>query len=168
MRRRISRISAWLALMLPATAPTTFAQLWTSPTIPPEVRDRWCRDVGAPIGSPPLPPSPYKVGSNELPFCSLQRRDITPPELLEHPDPVYTGSVPENYAPAVVLGVFVGTGGQPLSIRVGRSAGYGLDEAALEEVKKWRWRPATKDGQPVAVQTTVQVKFRLVQSSAKP
>ena len=81
---------------------------------------------------------------------------------------MYTGSVPENYAPAVVLGVFVGTGGQPLSIRVGRSAGYGLDEAALEEVKKWRWRPATKDGQPVAVQTTVQVKFRLVQSSAKP
>lgn len=168
MRRTVSRMSVWLALLLPAITPTMFAQLWTSPTIPPEVRDKWCRDVGAPIGSPPAPPSPYKVGSNELPYCSLHWRDITPPELLTHPDPVYPGTVPENYHASVILSVFVGTEGQPLSIRVGRLAGYGMDEAAIEEVKKWRWRPATKDGEPVAAQTTVEIRFRIVQPSAKP
>jgi protein TonB len=120
-----------------------------------------------PIGSPPLPPSPYKVGSNEEPFCYLPS-DVTPPELLKHPEPVYTGFVPENYDPAVSLVVFVGTEGQPLSIIVGRVAGYGLDEAAIDEIKKWRWRPAMKYGEPVAVKISVQVKFRLTKPSAKP
>jgi TonB family protein len=160
-------MSVGLAPLLLAIAPSMFAQHWTSPTIPPEVRDKWCRDVGEPIGSPPLPPSPYKVGSNELPYCG-HWRDITPPEPLAHPDLVYTGSVPENYHASVILSVFVGTEGQPLSILLGRAAGYGMDEAAIEEVKKWRWRPATKDGQPVAAQTTVVVKFRIVQPSANP
>jgi len=167
MRSKISRMSICLALLLLATAPTTFAQRWTSPTIPPEARDRWCRDVGAPIGSPPAPPGPYKVGSNELPFCYLPS-DVTPPELLEHPEPVYTGFVPENYDPPGDLVVFVGTEGQPLSISVGRAAARGLDEAAVDEVKKWRWRPAMKNGEPVAVQISIQVKFRLTRSSAKP
>jgi protein TonB len=98
--------------------------------------------------------------------------DVTPPELLKHPEPVYTGFVREdyrrNYDAPVLLTVFVGTEGQPLSILVGRAVGYGLDEAAIEEVKKWRWRPAMKHGKPVAVKISVQVKFRLAESPAKP
>ena len=180
MRSKILRMSVCLALVLLAIAPTTFAQRWTSPTIPPEARDRWCRDVVPPIGSPPpptgivapigSPPPPTglsKVGSNELPFCYLPK-DVTPPELLQHPEPVYTGLVPENYNPAVFLVVFVGTEGQPLSIVIGRGAGYGLDGAAIDEIKKWRWRPAMKNGEPVAVKISTQVKFRLSKSLDKP
>ncbi len=168
MRSKVLRVSVCLALVLLAVTPTAFAQSWTSSIIPPEVRSKWCRDVGAPIGSPPLPPSPYKVGSNALPFCSLGIRGITPPEILKQTEPVYTDLGPENYDPAVVLGVFVGTEGQPLSISVARAAGYGLDEAAIDEVKKWRWQPAVKDGGPVAVQIPVQVKFQHAKPSAKP
>jgi periplasmic protein TonB len=164
MRSKMLRMSIRLTVLLVAAGSPTFAQSWTSPTISPEVRDKWCRDVSTPHPSP----NPYKVGSNELPYCGGHRSDITPPELLTHPDPVYTGSVPGNYDAPVILSVFVGTEGQPLSILLGRAAGYGMDEAAIEEVKKWRWHPATKDGQPVAAQTTVQVRFRIVQPSAKP
>jgi hypothetical protein len=95
-------------------------------------------------------------------------KDVTPPELLQHPEPVYTGLVPENYNPAVFLVVFVGTEGQPLSIVIGRGAGYGLDGAAIDEIKKWRWRPAMKNGEPVAVKISTQVKFRLSKSLDKP
>jgi hypothetical protein len=160
-------MSLLLALVLLGIAPATLAQRWTSPTIPPEVRDKWCRDVAAPVGSPPPTPSPYEVGSNELPFCYLPK-NVTPPELLQHTEPVYSGFVPENYNPVVSLVVFVGTEGQPLSIIVGRGAGYGLDEAAIEEIKIWRWVPAMKSGAPVAVKISVQVKFQLTKSSAKP
>jgi protein TonB len=81
---------------------------------------------------------------------------------------VYTGFVPENYDPAVFLAVFVDTEGQHLSIGVGRAAGYGLDEAAIDEIKKWRWRPAMRYGEPVAVKLSIQVRFRRTKSSAKP
>jgi len=47
-----------------------------------------------------------------------------------------------------------------LSIIVDRAAGYGLDEAAIDEVKNWRWRPATKGEEPVAVKISLQVTFR--------
>jgi hypothetical protein len=95
MRPKIMRMSISLSLILLVIAPTMFAQVWSSPTIPEEVRNKWCRDVGEPIGAPPLPPSPYKVGSNELPFCYLPK-DVTPPELLAHPDSVFTGAVAQK------------------------------------------------------------------------
>jgi protein TonB len=157
------RILACNAVVLLTIAPGTFAQRWTSPTIPSEIRLRWCGDVD--VEQPP--PPPYKVGSNEMPFCYLPS-DVTHPELLKHPEPVYSGSVPENYQPAVLLVIFVGTEGQPLAILVARKAGYGLDEAAIDEVKNWRWRPAMKKGEPVAVKISVQVHFRLTKSSAEP
>jgi protein TonB len=37
----------------------------------------------------------------------------------------------------------------------------GLNEAAIENVKKYRYRPATKDGVPVKVWLPVRVKFQL-------
>ena len=37
----------------------------------------------------------------------------------------------------------------------------GLDEKALEAVKTWRFKPATKDGKPVATQLVVGVDFHL-------
>ena len=122
-----------------------------------------CLGPAQPIGSPPPPPSPYKVGSNEAPFCYLPS-DVTPPELLAHSDPVFTGSLPENYPTSVFLAVFVGTEGQPLSIIIGRAEGYGLDDAAIDEVKKWRWHPARKNGNPVAVRITLQIKLTRVET----
>jgi len=135
MRSKLSCMAAYVTLALLAFAPITAAQLWTSPTLSREARDKWCRDVGAPIGSPPLPPGPYKVGSNELPFCYLPN-DVKPPELLTHLDPVFTGSIPKNYLTTVFLSVFVGTEGQPLRISIGRVMGYGLYDAAMDEVKR--------------------------------
>jgi protein TonB len=38
----------------------------------------------------------------------------------------------------------------------------GLDEAAMESVSKWRFKPAMKAGQPVTVDATVEVNFRLL------
>jgi protein TonB len=43
-----------------------------------------------------------------------------------------------------------------------RTLGMGLDEKALEAVRKYKFKPAMKDGKtPVPVMITVEVNFRL-------
>jgi len=51
--------------------------------------------------------------------------------------------------------------GMAKDIKVVKSLGYGLDEKAVEAVRKWRFEPAEKDGRPVAVQVNIEVSFRL-------
>jgi len=37
----------------------------------------------------------------------------------------------------------------------------GLDEQAVAALKQWQFKPGTKDGEPVAVQINVQMRFTL-------
>ena len=60
-----------------------------------------------------------------------------------------------------MLWLIVGPDGRPHDIRVSRSLGMGLDEKAIEAVRQWKFEPARKNGQPVAVQINVEVDFRL-------
>ena len=39
------------------------------------------------------------------------------------------------------------------------TVGMGLDERAVEVVRRWKFKPATKDGKPVAVKVTLEVEF---------
>jgi TonB family protein len=38
----------------------------------------------------------------------------------------------------------------------------GLDEAAIEAVRQWKFKPGYQDGKPVAVAATIEVNFRLL------
>jgi TonB family protein len=44
---------------------------------------------------------------------------------------------------------------------VARTLGYGLDEKALEAIRKYHFKPAMKGKAPVPVMITVEVNFRL-------
>jgi TonB family protein len=57
--------------------------------------------------------------------------------------------------------IIVDAQGLPQNPKVVRSIGYGLDEAALDAIKKYRFKPAMKDGHPVAVEMAIEVNFRL-------
>jgi periplasmic protein TonB len=61
----------------------------------------------------------------------------------------------------VLLLLVVGKDGRPYDIRVGESLGMGLDEKAIAAVGRWRFKPATLNGQPVATQIAVEVDFHL-------
>ena len=58
------------------------------------------------------------------------------------------------------VSVIVDTQGRPQNPRVVRAAGYGLDEKALEAVRKYQFKPAMKGKVPVPVMITVEVNFR--------
>jgi protein TonB len=67
-----------------------------------------------------------------------------------------------KYQGIVVVEVIVDAQGYPQDPRVVRALGMGLDEKALEAVRKYRFKPAMKDGKtPVAVILNVEVNFRL-------
>lgn len=87
---------------------------------------------------------------------------VSAPRALYAPDPEYSEEARKaKYQGTVVLWVIVGPDGRPHDIRVQRSVGMGLDEKAIEAVRTWKFEPARKDGQPVAVQINVEVNFRL-------
>jgi TonB family protein len=87
---------------------------------------------------------------------------VSAPKALYAPDPEYSEEARKaKYQGTVVLWVVVGPDGRPHAIKVYRTLGMGLDEKAIEAVRNWKFEPARKDGQPVAVQINVEVNFRL-------
>jgi periplasmic protein TonB len=62
----------------------------------------------------------------------------------------------------VILRVSVAPDGNPVQVQVGRSSGFTtLDDAALDAVRRWRFVPAMRAGQPVQAVAEVPVLFRL-------
>jgi TonB family protein len=89
-------------------------------------------------------------------------RRVTVPQPVYSPGPEYSDEARKaKYQGVCVLSVIVGRDGLPKDIRVARSLGMGLDEKAVEAVRRWKFTPAMKDGKPVAVAINVEVNFRL-------
>ncbi len=100
----------------------------------------------------PLAPGTYRVGGG-----------VSPPTLVSKVEPQYSEQARRaGLEGTVVLFVVVTSEGTPTDLRVIRSLGQGLDEKAMEAVRKWKFRPGMKDGKAVAVQATIQVNFRLL------
>ncbi|HEX3877574.1 MAG TPA: TonB family protein [Bryobacteraceae bacterium] len=89
--------------------------------------------------------------------------DVTRPELLRKMEPEYSEAARSaKLEGTVVLYVTVQPDGSATPIRVLKSLGMGLDEKAIEAVQQWQFKPATKNGEPVAVVATIEVNFRLL------
>lgn len=62
----------------------------------------------------------------------------------------------------VVVRILVDTDGSPASVSIRSSSGYAIfDETAVNAVMKWKFSPATKEGQPIAAYHDVKISFRL-------
>ena len=87
---------------------------------------------------------------------------VSPPRVTDAPNPEYTREArTARYQGICILRLVVGEDGRPRDVTVTRRLGYGLDEKAVEAVKQWKFKPAMKDGKPVAVQINVEVTFHL-------
>jgi TonB family protein len=89
--------------------------------------------------------------------------DVSAPVLISKTEPEYSEEARKaKYSGSVLLTIVVDQQGVPRDIKVTRPLGLGLDERAIEAVRKWRFRPGIKNGRPVAVQAQVEVSFRLL------
>ena len=78
--------------------------------------------------------------------------------MRQTPDGSTFGRSANHEAPGHRRSLRVGRDGR---VRLVRSLGLGLDEKAVEAIRKWRFDPGMKDGVPVNVSAQIEVNFRL-------
>jgi TonB family protein len=87
---------------------------------------------------------------------------VTAPEPIYKPDPVYPKEAQKKKIQGtVLLWIIVGQDGSVQDARVHTPLRPDLDAEALRTVRRWKFKPATRHGYPVAVQVAVEVEFRL-------
>lgn len=88
---------------------------------------------------------------------------VSAPKPIYTPEPEYSEEARKaKFQGTVLLSVVVDETGKATQIKVTRPLGLGLDDKAIEAVKKWRFEPGKYNGKAVAVQATIEVSFRLL------
>src|SRR5262249_48673277 len=91
------------------------------------------------------------------------RDNVTDPVLVWKTEPEYTDEARKaKLQGSVLLRIVVNEHGQAESITVTQGLGRGLDERAIEAVRKWRFRAGRRAGKPIPTIAIIQVTFRLL------
>ena len=90
--------------------------------------------------------------------------DIQAPKLLNKVQPTYPAAAKATgIEGTVILNSIIGMNGTPLSLRViNNEVDPELAHAAVEAVSKWRYSPTLLNGEPIEVDTTILVNFKLL------
>ncbi len=85
------------------------------------------------------------------------------PNYRNNPDPSYPNAARRRAQQGLVtLLVSVDAQGHVKNVSLFKSSGFSaLDEAALDGVAHWEFEPARLDGEPVASEVEVPVRFKL-------
>jgi TonB family protein len=92
-----------------------------------------------------------------------QAKDVVAPTVEHRVDAKYGDfAVRDKVQGAIQLRLVVDPAGSTLRIAISRPLGYGLDAAAVEAMRKWRFSPGRRGGDPVATGVAVEQDFKLV------
>jgi protein TonB len=108
------------------------------------------------------PPRPAEVATAPRP--------VTPPPSMERdPSPIASQSPAPRYptqalrrgeSGSVTVRAEIGADGVPTQVSVASSSGSRLlDRAAMDAVRRWRFTPATREGQPAPGTVVVPISF---------
>ncbi|HJX82999.1 MAG TPA: energy transducer TonB, partial [Candidatus Angelobacter sp.] len=98
--------------------------------------------------------------SSEVLRCC--KKDVTAPKPASTPEPEFSEAARyEKFTGVLVLEIVIDKDGTIAHVKIVKPLGLGLDESAVKSVKKWRFIPGAKEGQPVALQMNIEVSFNL-------
>jgi TonB family protein len=118
------------------------------------------RTAAAPANRSP-PPGGEFTGELE-PGVYRAENGVSRPTLRAQTEPKYSKLATKLRVEGVVaVQAVITPEGTARSLQVVKPMGFGLDESALAAVLQWQFNPGMKDGNPVSVAATVEVKFRL-------
>jgi len=88
--------------------------------------------------------------------------NVTSPIVTTQPAPEYSDEAREKKFNGVVLvGLIVDKDGMPQEVHIVRGVGMGLDENSVATVRQYRFKPATENGNPVAVRMMVEISYNI-------
>ena len=88
--------------------------------------------------------------------------DVMPPVVIYQVEPEFSETArTAKFTGIVLVGLVVDQHGMPTNIHVVDGLGMGLDEKAVEAVRRYRFKPATEDGVAVSVDLNVEVNFQI-------
>jgi TonB family protein len=94
---------------------------------------------------------PYRIGGG-----------VSRPEILNSPKPIYTELARRaSITGTVILEAVIDENGNVTEARVLKGLPMGLDRAAVEAVKTWKFAPAVRHGVPVPVYYVLTVNFQI-------
>jgi TonB family protein len=87
--------------------------------------------------------------------------DVSAPQVLYKVDPEYSEEArAAKRGGTVTLSITVDPEGRASDIHVVKGLGMGLDEKAIEAVRKWKFKPGMNKGAAVSASVSVDVTFR--------
>lgn len=113
-----------------------------------------------PAARPPVAPAPVAPPAPAAPVAAVAD---SAPRLLSSPAPRYPRDAQRRgIAGTVLLRIHVGADGAPQQVDLVQGSGSReLDRAASEGVRRWRFAPAMRNGQPVEASVQVPIAFNL-------
>ena len=86
---------------------------------------------------------------------------VSAPVLMAAPEAEFSADAKAHKIDgSVIVTLWVDEQGMPTHVGILRGIGYGLDEEAVDAVKRYRFKPALENGTPVVVSMNVEIKFQ--------
>jgi protein TonB len=99
----------------------------------------------------PKPEVPLRVGG-----------DVKAPVVITRVEPTYPEVARKaRIAGIVIVECIIDKTGNVTNVQVLKPLPFGLDQAAVDAVKRWKFKPGTLNGQPVDVIFNLTVNFKL-------
>jgi protein TonB len=118
-------------------------------------------EVGPSLVGPEAPP-PLVSEVRGSSFDSIEETFDVKPRILTKPTPIYSDQALRYQIKGTVrVSAVLGADGTIREVSVIKSLGYGLDEAAMDAVRRMKFAPAMRAGKPVSVRTKIEIAFGL-------
>ena len=104
------------------------------------------------------------VGAGAQQVVYTPGKDVTLPTVVREAKPEYTReAMQQRIEGTVSLTLVVDKTGDVTEVAVAKSLDkeYGLDDSAVAAAKQWKFKPGTREGEPVAVRITLEMTFTL-------
>ena len=95
-----------------------------------------------------------------LPATALADSRVEPPVPVRTVAPNFPNDLHDKgISGVVVVNVLIDQQGNPQDLKVARSSNSEFEEPAMEALRKWKFKPAERDGSAVSIRVVIPIRF---------